>query len=100
MLDGPVRLGELRRLIPHASKKVLVQQLHELEKDGIVVRTDFSRKIKHVEYTISAPLGDEVVTLLQLLSDWGLRNAQEMVVPGGTQVLKEPIKCSTPAERR
>lgn len=91
MLEGPVRFGELRRLIPRASKKVLVQQLHELEKDGIIVRTDFSGKIKHVEYTISATLGDEVATLLGFLSDWGLRNAPVMAVSGRTRILGRPV---------
>jgi DNA-binding HxlR family transcriptional regulator len=86
MLDGPVRLGQLQRLIPRASKKVLVQQLHELEMDGIIVRTDFSGKIKHVEYTISVPLGKALVNLLTLLSDWGLRYAPAMAVPGRTRV--------------
>jgi len=96
MLDSPVRLGQLQRLIPQASKKVLVQQLHELEKDGIIVRTDFSGKIKHVEYAISAPFGDEVLNLLRLLSDWGLRHTPVMQVPGRTCVLKSPIEWSTP----
>lgn len=96
MLDGPVRLGQLRRLIPRASKKVLVQQLHELEKDGIIARTDLSGKIKHVEYAISAPLGDQVVNLLQLLSDWGLRYAPTMVVPGRTRVGTAPVLPISP----
>jgi len=74
MLDGPVRLGELRRLLPRASKKVLVQQLRLLEKDGIIVRTDLSGRVKRVEYTISAPLGTAVMNLLGFLSDWGIRH--------------------------
>ena len=98
MLDGPMRLGQLRRLIPRASKKVLVQQLHELEKVGIIVRTDFSGKVKHVEYAISAPLGDQVVNLLQLLSDWGFRNAQAMAGAGGTPVPRVPTEWSTLAK--
>lgn len=98
MLDGPVRLGQLRRLIPCASKKVLVQQLHELEKDGIIVRTDFGGKIKHVEYTISTPFGKAVVNLLGLLSDWGVRYAPAMAAPGRTRVPRGPIKWSTPAK--
>lgn len=98
MLDGPVRLGQLRRLIPNASKKMLVQQLHELEKDGIIARTDLSGKIKHVEYAISAPLGDQVVNLLQLLSDWGLRNTQAMAAAGRTPVPRVPTERSTPAK--
>ena len=91
MLNGPVRLGQLRRLIPCASKKVLVQQLHELEKDGIIVRTDLSGKIQHVEYAISAPLGKAVLNLLGLLSDWGLRYAPATALPGGTLIGAKPV---------
>jgi DNA-binding HxlR family transcriptional regulator len=74
MIDRPVRLGQLRRLIPHASKKVLVQQLHELEKDGMIERTDLSGRIKHVEYTLSAPLGIAVINLVGTLSGWATRH--------------------------
>jgi len=89
MIDRPVRLGQLRRLIPRASKKVLVQQLHELENDGIIVRTDLSEKIKHVEYTISAPIGLAVVNLVGVLSDWGIRHAQAA-----------PLEDKTPASAK
>jgi hypothetical protein len=34
---GPVRLSELRRFLPEASKKALAQHLREMEKDGLVV---------------------------------------------------------------
>lgn len=97
MLDGPVRLGQLRRLIPQASKKVLVQQLHELENDGIVERTDLSRKVKHVEYAISVPLRSAVMNLLKTLSDWGIRLAPAIARHGRTQtdatlVVLMPVK--------
>jgi DNA-binding HxlR family transcriptional regulator len=85
MLSGPIRLGHLGRLIPRASKKVLVQQLHELENDGIIVRADLSGKIKHVEYTISAPLGVAVMKLVEFLSDWGIRNTPTTALRGKTQ---------------
>jgi DNA-binding HxlR family transcriptional regulator len=35
---GPVRLSELRRMFPDASKKILTQHLREMETDGVVVR--------------------------------------------------------------
>jgi DNA-binding HxlR family transcriptional regulator len=87
MLDGPVRLGQLRRLIPGVSKKVLVQQLHELENDGIIERTDLSGKIKHVEYMVSVPLGVAVMNLLRLLSDWGSRHAPMMGLHDRTRIV-------------
>jgi len=103
MIDRPIRLGQLRRLIPGVSKKVLVQQLHELEKDGIIVRTDLSGKIKHVEYAVAAPLGVAVMNLLGLLSDWGSQHARAMALHGGTRtrgtpVLPTPAKSETTAQ--
>lgn len=90
MLDGPIRLGQLRRQLPRASKKVLVQQLHELENDGIIVRTDLSAKIKHVEYTISMPFGEAVINLLKLLSEWGIRHAPALTSNGTTGIGAKP----------
>ena len=90
MLDGPIRLGQLRRLLPRASKKVLVQQLHQLEKDGIIVRTDLSGKIKRVEYTISAPLGNTLLNLIALLSDWGIRYVPTMTLEGRKRTRANP----------
>ena len=91
MLDGPIRLGQLRRLIPRASKKVLVQQLHELENDGIIERADLSRKIKHVEYMVSAPFGMAVMNLVGLLSNWGSRHATAMALHGGKRTGATPV---------
>jgi DNA-binding HxlR family transcriptional regulator len=90
MLDGPVRLGQLRRLIPHVSKKVLIQQLHELARAGIIVRTDLSEKIKHVEYTISAPLGVAVTDLLGLIFDWGNRHPSLMALQSTAETGARP----------
>jgi DNA-binding HxlR family transcriptional regulator len=45
---GPVRLGELRRIFPEASKKMLTQHLREMEKDGLVIRKDLSGRLRHV----------------------------------------------------
>lgn len=71
LMKGPVRLGQLRRLIPQATKKMLIQRLREMEREGIIVRTEFNGKVKHVEYTVSAPVGIAILNLLGLLMDWG-----------------------------
>lgn len=36
LVKGEKRFGELQHLVPHVTKKMLTQQLRELEKDGIV----------------------------------------------------------------
>jgi DNA-binding HxlR family transcriptional regulator len=70
MREGPVRLGQLRRLIPSASKKVLTENLRKLESVGLVTRTDLSDQIRRVEYdlTESARLG--TYQLLDQLAEW------------------------------
>ena len=64
---GPARLGDLRRLFPQASKKMLTQHLRQMERDGLVVRTDLSGKVPHVEYSLSDSLEQVVMNLIDLL---------------------------------
>jgi DNA-binding HxlR family transcriptional regulator len=64
---GPVRLGELRRRVPVASKKMLTQHLRELERDGLILRTDLSEKIPHVEYSLIAPHGIVALDMIRAL---------------------------------
>ena len=68
--EGPVRPGELRRLFPQASKKMLTQHLRQMERDGLIVRTDLSGQVPHVEYSLSKPRGSAVSQLLHLLAAW------------------------------
>ena len=68
---GPVRLSELRRMFPEASKKVLAQHLREMEKDGLVVRKDLSGRLRHVQYSLSDSMGFAVVDLISTLTEWG-----------------------------
>lgn len=68
---GPVRLGDLRRMFSQASKKVLTQHLRQMERDGLIVRSDLGGKIPHVEYSLSNSLGRSVVNLVNTLAQWG-----------------------------
>lgn len=70
MRQEPIRLGQLSRLIPGASKKVLTQNLRRLESEGIVVRTDFSDAVLHVEYAFASNAKDSVCALLDHLAEW------------------------------
>lgn len=68
---GPVRLSELRRMFPEASKKVLTQHLREMENDGLIIRKDLSGRLLHVEYFLSDPMGFAVLHLVSTLTKWG-----------------------------
>ena len=59
--DGPVRVGELKRRMAPISKKVLNQHLRRMEKDGLLVRTDLSALVPHIEYALTNPLGYSVL---------------------------------------
>ena len=65
-----LRFGQLRRHVPEATKKVLTQQLRELEDDCIVVRRASQKKWEGVEYSLSA-YGRTLVPVLTLMASWG-----------------------------
>ena len=69
--SGPVRLGQLARLIPGASKKMLTQNLRQLEADGVVVRKDKSDLVLHIEYELDEGTREGVRALLDHLAKWG-----------------------------
>ena len=71
MRGQPVRLSELRRQIPLASKKALTANLRSLESVGVVLRRDLSGSVLHVEYEIANATRDRIVDLLDHLAAWG-----------------------------
>lgn len=71
-----VRYGELKRLIPDISERVLSRELRELESNGIVSREEFKEKILRVEYSLTE-IGNEVLPLLNELTKWGNKYNQQ-----------------------
>jgi DNA-binding HxlR family transcriptional regulator len=68
--DRPQRLSELKRLIPEISEKMLIQQLRDLEKDGIVYRHDYDEMPPRVEYSFTAH-GETLKPIFPVLCRWG-----------------------------
>jgi DNA-binding HxlR family transcriptional regulator len=64
------RFGELRRLVAGVSEKMLIQQLRELQADGIIERHDFKEIPPKVEYALT-PLGSSLAKALLTLCEWG-----------------------------
>jgi DNA-binding HxlR family transcriptional regulator len=77
LLDGPNRYGELKRAVRGVSDKMLIQQLKELEADGVVVRTDYQEVPPRVDYALT-PLGRSLATALEPLCTWGAENMAEV----------------------
>jgi DNA-binding HxlR family transcriptional regulator len=67
-------MGELRRILPQGSKKMLAQHLREMERDGLVVRKNLSGRVLHVEYSLSQSGGYAALHLISMLQDWSDEN--------------------------
>ena len=77
LLQGPNRYGELKRAVRGVSDKVLIQQLKELEADGILRRTDYKEVPPRVDYSLT-PLGHGLAEALAPLCTWGAENMAEV----------------------
>ena len=70
LLHEPRRYGELRRLMPEITEKMLIQELRELETDGIVARTVHQTVPPRVDYALTEQ-GQRVQPLFGELVGWG-----------------------------
>jgi len=75
--DGPKRFGELRRKVAGISEKMLIQELKEMEQDGLVLRKDYKEVPPRVDYTLS-PFGAELFEAVEPLSAWGARHIERI----------------------
>src|ERR1051326_4508735 len=64
-----LRFSELERAIPGVSQKVLINQLRELEADGILCRRVYPEVPPKVEYRLT-PWGEAMCPALDLLLEW------------------------------
>ncbi|MFF5633610.1 winged helix-turn-helix transcriptional regulator [Streptomyces sp. NPDC012825] len=64
------RFGELRRLVPGITEKVLASHLREMEADGIVDRVSYDEVPPRVEYTLTDS-GVRLNDALEPLAEWG-----------------------------
>ena len=70
---GTQRFGELRKLIPGLTKKMLTQHLRELERDQVIHRKVYAVVPPKVEYSLTRH-GESLKPILKLMSAWGNRH--------------------------
>ena len=70
LLQGTKRFGELKKLIPGITQKMLTQQLREPETDMILHRKVYPVVPPKVEYSLTKQ-GKKLEPIFNLLADWG-----------------------------
>jgi DNA-binding HxlR family transcriptional regulator len=73
LIQGPNRYGALKRAVRGVSDKMLIQQLKELEADGVVTRRDYQEVPPRVDYSLT-PLGHTLAEAFVPLCNWGSDN--------------------------
>jgi DNA-binding HxlR family transcriptional regulator len=66
---GTLRFSELERAIPAVSQKMLIQQLRELERDGVIRRKVHPQVPPKVEYDLTE-WGKAMCDALDALLEW------------------------------
>lgn len=75
---SPLRFGRLLRVLPDASRKVVTEQLRELEREQIVARKLLSgERLDGVEYSLTK-YGRTLVPVLQAMANWGTKHRRRM----------------------
>jgi DNA-binding HxlR family transcriptional regulator len=98
----PLRFGQLLRALPEASRKVATEQLHELEREGIISRTAFGNRWERVEYSLTR-YGRTLVPVLTLMAGWGVKHQRRKsslgarAVENGTSQRQDDSQVDEPA---
>lgn len=67
-----IRFGQLDAIVPHISRKVLTEQLKELEEDGLLERLAYKEIPPRVEYKLSKK-GLAFLPILESIKEWNLK---------------------------
>nr|WP_199080033.1 helix-turn-helix domain-containing protein [Pedobacter sp. ASV19] len=86
-----VRFGQLDSIIPLISRKVLAEQLKELEEDGLLERLAYKELPPRVEYKLSEK-GLAFLPILESIKEW---NGKYEVAPmPGETDKKSRVTCA------
>ncbi len=77
MSQGTKRYGDLQRIMPDISPKMLTQTLKELEQHEFIERTSYAETPPRVEYSLSK-LGLSAMQPLALLCEWANEHLDEL----------------------
>jgi DNA-binding HxlR family transcriptional regulator len=67
-----MRFGQLDAIVPHISRKVLTEQLKELEEDGLLERLAYKELPPRVDYKLSEK-GLAFLPILENIKEWNIK---------------------------
>lgn len=71
LTNGPIRFNELQRKMPEEmTHTTLSRQLKVLEREGLIIRKEYSQIPPKVEYSLSE-IGLKFQKVLDVLEEWG-----------------------------
>jgi DNA-binding HxlR family transcriptional regulator len=77
MHENVMRFGELKRLMPRVTQRMLTAQLRELEACGIVTRKVYPVVPPKVEYSLT-DLGKTLRPVFDALREWSIAHDHEL----------------------
>jgi DNA-binding HxlR family transcriptional regulator len=77
--------GELHRAMPGISRKVLTEQLRQMEYDNLIVRRETGDRLGSVEYALT-PYGETLGPVFRALWQWGTVHLTRANAERGTLV--------------
>lgn len=80
LIDRTLRYNELQKLVSHATPKMLIQQLKELEAEGIVERKLYPVVPPKTEYSLTER-GKTLIPAIIELNKWGMNYLKEENIP-------------------
>ena len=81
LTNGALRTSELRRSIPGITERMLIRHLHEMVRDGILVREQESGLPPVVRYSISE-YGWTLAPVLEAICVWGRKHQNRLKIEG------------------
>ena len=75
VLNGTMRFGELKKMVPGITNTMLSTILRELEADGFLTRTQYNEIPPHVEYALT-PKGQDLDRIFYEMFQWTVKHVK------------------------
>lgn len=77
LINGKLRFGQLKKLIPNITERMLTLQLRKMEANKLVTRTVYAEVPPRVEYELTES-GQQLGPIIKQLEVWGEKHKKIM----------------------